>query len=414
MFSPFERMVAMRYLRARRREGFISVIAGFSLLGICLGVATLIVVMAVMNGFRQELFQRMIGVSGHIAVLSRTGAMTDYDSLARKLRTLPGVVNVSPMIEGLVLATRKGRSAGARVRGMRPADFRRRRILADNIRDGSLDNFDAPDTVILGYRLANQLRARIGDKITLISPQSTVTAFGTVPRMRSYRVAATFDVNDVRFDGGYLYMSLASAQKFFRLKGAVQSVELLLRNADLVSETRARIVKLIGARGRIIDWRQAYAALSNALDVERNVMFLILTLIIVVAAFNVVSSLIMLVTDKGRGIAIMRTMGATRGMIMRIFFLAGASVGLIGTVAGLALGIAMADNVETIRQWLQTLTGTKLFQPEIYFLSQLPAEISWQEVTVVGLMAVGLSFAATLYPSWRAARLDPVEALRYE
>jgi len=413
MFSAFEWMVAMRYLRARRQEGFISVIAWFSLLGIALGVATLIIVMSVMNGFRQELLTRILGINGHLSLYGATAKLNNFDALAEKARTVPGVVSVTPTIEGQVMATARGVAQGAMVRGLRPVDLARRKIVADNIRAGTLDDFKG-DNVVIGSRLARRLGVTIGDRITIISPKGNVTAFGTVPRMRAYRIAATFEIGMYEYDSSFIFMPLHAAQVYFQLPGAVTNLEVFINDPDRAPEIGSAILKATGGMGRIYDWQQANASFFNAIQVERNVMFLILTLIIVVAAFNIISSMIMLVKDKGGDIAILRTMGATRAMVMRIFFLSGASVGVIGTLAGFCLGIAFADNIETIRQWIQGLTGTQLFAAEIYFLSQLPAVVDPAEVAAVVLMGLGLSFLATLYPSWRAARTDPAEALRYE
>ncbi len=414
MFKAFEWMVAMRYLRARRQEGFISVIAWFSLLGIMLGVATLIIVMSVMNGFRQELLTRILGVNGHLSIYSESHILKDYDKLASKVKSANGVVKVTPIIEGQVMASANGQATGAMVRGMRQIDIKRRAILADNIKIGSLDDFKGSDRVLIGKRLARNLDLGVGDRITLISPKGNVTAFGTVPRMKAYRVAAVFDVGMHEYDSSFIFMPLPAAQKYFKLPKAVNYLDVVIDHPDKARQRGREVWRKIGHKGRIYDWQQTNSSFFNAIQVERNVMFLILTLIIVVAAFNIISSLIMLVKDKGRDIAILRTMGATRGMIMRVFLISGASVGVIGTLAGFALGLAFAENIETIRQWIQGLTGTDLFAAEIYFLSQLPAVVDPTEVTYVVMMGLGLSFLATIYPSWRAARLDPVEALRYE
>jgi lipoprotein-releasing system permease protein len=412
MFGAFERMVAMRYLRARRQEGFVSVIATFSLLGICLGVATLIIVMSVMNGFRAELLQRILGLNGHLAVAASSGSFTDFDRMAGEIRRIPGVVAVTPIVEGQVLATGPNTASGAIVRGIRAEDFERRPILSTSLKMGSLEGLET-DGIVIGLRLARRLGVTTGDNLTLISPHGSASPFGTLPRARAYPIIGLFEIGMFEYDNAFIYMALPAAQTFFRMPNAVSSLDIVVERPDLLRDMRRRVEQIVG-QARIFDWRQANASFFNALEVERNVMFLILTLIILVAAFNIISGMIMLVKDKGRDIAILRTMGATRGAVLRIFFLSGASIGVMGTVAGLVLGLVFCDNIEAIRQWLQGLTGTNLFSPEIYFLSQLPAKVDPREVMTVVLMSLGLSFLATVYPSWRAARLDPVEALRYE
>ena len=415
IFSTFERMVAFRYLRARRTEGFISVIAGFSLLGIALGVATLIIVMSVMNGFRAELLGRVLGLNGHMAVTAPSGSLFNYDQIAADLRQTPGIVAVTPTIEGQVMATSASQASGALVRGVRPEDLTKRQIIAGNIVGGSLDRFGGEDTVIIGERLATRLGVSPGDTITLVSPQGSISPFGSVPRMRGYRIAALFKVGMYEYDNSFVFMPIEAARLFFGLpENSVSSLEVLTGDPDSVWDVGRDIRQRVGQPVRVFNWQQSNASFVSALKVERNVMFLILTLIILVAAFNIISSLIMLVKDKGRDIAVLRTMGATRGMIMRIFFLSGASIGVAGTIAGFILGLLLALNVETIRSVLQNLTGAKLFPEEIYFLSRLPSKVDPTEVATVVLMALALAMLATIYPSWRAARLDPAEALRYE
>ena len=413
IFNAFERMVAFRYLRARRQEGFVSVIAIFSLLGIALGVATLIIVMSVMNGFRADLLGRILGLNGHLGVYAQSGPLSDFDADATKVSEVPGVTGVTPLIEGQVMATTEAGAAGALVRGIRPEDLRRRPLVADHIVQGSLADFE-DDGVAVGDRLARRLGIAVGSAITIISPQGTATAFGTMPRIKTYNVVALFDVGMYEYDNSFIFVPLEAAQLFFRLPNAVTSLEVFVADPDRVHEDRRLIAAALGGHVRIVDWQQANSSLFNAVEIERNVMFLILTLIIVVAAFNIISSMIMMVKDKGRDIAILRTMGASRGAILRIFVLSGASIGVVGTVAGLLLGVVFTRNLEAIRQALQKVIGTDLFAAEIYFFTRIPARLDTGEVAAVVLMALALSFLATLYPSWRAARLDPVEALRYE
>ena len=414
IFGAFERMVSMRYLRARRQEGFISVIAGFSLLGIALGVATLIIVMAVMNGFRHELLGRILGVNGHISVFANDGRIEDYDELARKLRAIASVTSATAQIHAQVMATAQERTSLGLVRGVKPEDLKSRALIAGNIKAGSLDEFQGQDSVLIGTRLAQQLGVSVGESITLVSPSGDTTVLGPLPRLKSYRVVGLFEVGMYEYDSSFVYMPLEAAQVFFKLKGAANAMEVFLADPEQIGRERWKIDEVLGRDYRSYDWQQSNSSFFNAIQVERNVMFLILSLIILVAAFNILSGQTMLVKDKGRDIAILRTMGATRGMVLRIFFLSGASIGVIGTIAGFALGLAFAENIETIRQWLQSLTGSKLFPEEIYFLSQLPAIVDPKEVVQVVGMALFWSFLAPLWPAWRAARLDPVEALRYE
>jgi lipoprotein-releasing system permease protein len=413
IFGTFERMVAFRYLRARRQEGFVSVIAIFSLLGIALGVATLIIVMSVMNGFREDLIGRILGLNGHLGVYASGATMSDFDAAAAKVRTVTGVESATPLVEGQVMATGATAAAGALVRGIRPDDIRARKLIADHIAAGSLADF-GDNNIAIGDRLAQRLGVTVGGKITLISPEGTDTAFGTIPRMKTYTIAALFDVGFYEYDNSFIYVPLDAAQLFFKMPNAVSYLEVFVSDADRSTAIGRSITQALNEPVRILDWQHANSSIVNAVEIERNVMFLILTLIIVVAAFNIVSGMIMMVKDKGRDIAILRTMGASRGMILRIFMLSGASIGIVGTLAGFGLGLLITKNLEAIRQFLQSVLHVKLFDAEIYFFTRIPAHIDTGEVTTVVIMALALSFLATLYPSWRAARLDPVEGLRYE
>lgn len=414
VFGSFERLLALRYLRSRRQEGFISVIAGFSLLGIALGVATLIIVMAVMNGFRQELLSRILGVNGHMTVYSNQGEMTDFQSIAEQIRSVEGVQLVTPQIQGQVIVTSGDRAVGAAVRGVAPEDLEDRETISGNIMDGSLEAYLEGEGLLVGSRMAQTLHKQPDDTLTLLSPRGSETVVGTVPRMKGYPIAGTFEVGMYEYDNSFIYMPLELAQVFFRLPDAVNAIEVFVDNPDAVWQVRQEIAAVLGNDYRYVDWQQANSSFFNAIQVERNVMFIILSLIILVAAFNILSGQYMLVKGKGRDIAILRTMGATQGMILRIFFMSGASIGLLGTIAGVVLGIVFTDNIQTIQGWVEQLFGTAVFNPEVYFLSTLPAERDPTEVLQVVLMALGISFLAPLLPAWQAGRLDPVEALRYE
>jgi lipoprotein-releasing system permease protein len=413
-FSAFEWMLSLRYLRARRKEGFISVIAGFSFLGIMLGVATLIIVMAVMNGFRKELVSKILGLNGHILIQPIEAPLTDFAAVAERVAGVPGITLAVPLVEGQALASSPFHAGGVLVRGMREEDLKRLPGIGRNIKFGSLDGFDEGQGVVIGKRLADNLSIRAGDQVTLVAPRGAVTAFGTTPRIKPYKVAAIFEIGMSEYDNVFVFMPLGEAQAYFNRQQDVTAIEVFVDNPDAVDRYRTLIN---GAAGRpifLVDWRQRNATFFNALQVERNVMFLILTLIVLVAALNIVSGLIMLVKDKGHDIAILRTMGATKGAVMRVFLITGSSIGVVGTLVGFTLGLLVCWNVEEIRGFISWMTSTELFSPELYYLSRLPADMDSRETASVVVMALALSFLATVYPAWRAARLDPVEALRYE
>ncbi len=413
-FAPFEWMLSLRYLRARRKEGFISVIAGFSFLGIMLGVATLIIVMAVMNGFRKELLDKILGLNGHLLVQPLDSPLTDYEAVAARISRLSGVVLAAPIVEGQALASSPFNANGVLARGIRGADLAKLGSIASNIKQGTLEGFDQGQGVAVGRRLAEQLSLRAGDMITLVAPRGAVTAFGTTPRIKPYKIAAVFEIGMSEYDSAIVYMPLTEAQAYFNRDRDVTAIEVYIQNPDDVDRYRKLVTDAAGRPIFIVDWRRRNATFFTALQVERNVMFLILTLIVLVAALNIISGLIMLVKDKSADIAIMRTMGASQYAIMRIFVITGASIGVVGTLIGFVAGTVVCLNIESIRQLLSWLTRTPIFPPEIYFLSKLPAEMAVGETTAVVVLALALSLLATLYPSWRAARLDPVEALRYE
>ncbi|OCW58676.1 lipoprotein-releasing ABC transporter permease subunit [Hoeflea olei] len=414
-FSAFERMIAWRYLRARRKEAFISVIAGFSFVGITLGVATLIIVMAVMNGFRGELITRILGINGHIVVQPIDKPLDDYDALASRFKAVDGVKLAIPLVEGQTFASGVvGAGTGALVRGIRAEDLQSLKIVSENIRSGDMVGFIAGEGVAIGSRMAQSLGLSAGDKITLMAPEGDVTPFGMTPRIKAYPISAIFEIGMSEYDASIIYMPLQEAQLFFNAEGLVQSIEIFVDRPDEIDAIRPKIEAAAERQIFITDWRQRNQTFFSALQVERNVMFMILTLIILVAALNIISGLIMLVKDKGHDIAILRTMGATSGSVMRIFFMTGAAIGVTGTLAGFLLGVVVCLNVESIRQFFSWISGTTLFNPELYFLSQLPADMDSGETVVILVVALGLSFIATLIPSWRASRLDPVQALRYE
>jgi lipoprotein-releasing system permease protein len=413
-FAPFEWMLSARYLRARRREGFISVIAGFSFLGIMLGVATLIIVMAVMNGFRKELLDKILGLNGHLLVQPLESPLTDWKDVAERISQVSGVRLAAPVVDGQGLASSPFNAAGVLIRGMRADDLNNLTSIAKNIKQGTLEGFDDGQGIAIGRRLADQLSVHAGDSVTLVSPKGAVTPMGTTPRIKPYRVTAVFEIGMSEYDAGMVFMPLAEAQAYFNRNNDVTAIEVFTNNPDRIDVFRKSVTEAAGRPVFLIDWRQRNSTFFNALQVERNVMFLILTMIVLVAALNIISGLIMLVKDKGSDIAILRTMGASQGSIMRIFLITGSAIGVVGTLAGFLVGLVIAMNIESIRQFLSWLTSTELFDPMLYFLSKLPAEVDFGETTAVVVMALTLSFLATLYPSWRAARLDPVEALRYE
>jgi len=435
-------MIAARYLRARRKEAFISVIASLTMVGVALGVATLIVVMSVMNGFRAELLEKILGLNGHFTAFPIESTFTDYKETVEVLESIDGVQFAVYFVEGQVLASGRGNSTGVSVRGMDEENLRKLSLLYNSAEQGGFDSWDENNGVAIGYRLAQTLGVGLGDQVQIINPDGAMTPFGSTPQIKSYPVTVIFNLGMVEFDSLFMFMPLQPAQEYFRLYEDVlkpgmgpldpmasdeeidaayervyqaTAAEVFIEDPDAVGLMRQRLQATPGLRPVVLtDWQQRNETFFSALQVERVVMFTILSMIVLVAAFNIISSLIMLVKDKSKDIAVLRTMGATRGAIMRIFSITGTTIGVIGTLSGLVLGLIVAANAETLRASISNFLGVTLFPPEVFFLSALPSKTDPVEVTVVVILALSLSFLATLYPAWRAAQYDPVEALRYE
>lgn len=416
MFNAFERKVAMRYLRARRGERFVSVIAIFSLVGISLGVATLIIVMSVMNGFRQELLAQILGLNGDVSVYSAGAPLTNYDEMATKIRTIKGVTAAFPIVQGEVLLSGpQGGTAGGIARGITPEGLQSLPTVASHVVAGSLADLTGDGVIAIGGSLAQQFNITLGQNITLILPQGKATIIGTIPSIQSFRVVAIFQTGMQQYDSSFVFLPLGAAQTLFQQPGAATQIQIFVTDPDHDEGVKAALRDAFpNTPLNIQDWRQNNDSFLAAVTVEGNVMFLILTLIILVAAFNVISSLIMMVKDKARDIAILRTMGASSAAILRIFLMCGASVGVLGTIIGFVLGVVFCAYIEPIKEFVAHITGAKLFDPTVYYLESLPAKLDWNQVFLVLVMSLVLSLLATIYPSWRAAKIDPIEALRVE
>jgi lipoprotein-releasing system permease protein len=367
-----------------------------------------------MNGFRKELLDKILGLNGHLLVQPLESPLTDWKVVAERINTVQGIRLAAPIVEGQALATSPFGATGVLVRGIRSEDLTNITSIARNIKQGTLEGFDEGQGLAIGRRLADTLSLRAGDNVTIVAAKGAITPMGTLPRTKTYRVAAVFEIGMSEYDAAFVFMPITEAQAYFNRPNDVTAIEVYTTDPDKIEAFRKSVTEAAGRPIFMVDWRQRNSTFFNALQVERNVMFLILTLIVLVAALNIISGLIMLVKDKTSDIAILRTIGATQGAIMRVFLITGASIGVVGTVIGFAVGTVICLNIESIRRFISWMTNTELFSPELYFLSKLPAEMDTGETFAVVLMALTLSLLATLYPSWRAARLDPVEALRYE
>ena len=414
-FNQTEQMIAFRYIKSRRVEGFISIAAWFSLIGIMLGVATLIVVMSVMNGFRTELVDRILGINGHLVVYEKNEPyVSNYNQIINKISDIKNVIAVTPHLEGQALAKSKSIVSGVIIRGVNWSDLAAKKLLWKSLTQLTIDNYKNNKDIIIGYRLAQRLNVNVGDFISLISPNGMETALGILPIKKNFKIGGFFDIGMYEYDNNFIFIPWKKAELFFSTKNIAHGIEIFLKDEKFTSSVSSNIKNKLGNELLVIDWKKRNSAFMSALAVEKNVMFIILSLIILVAAFNIISSMIMLVQTKKSDIALMRTMGASKYVIIRIFVLTGSIIGLLGTFAGTILGVVISSNIEAIRNFLTTILGSELFSAEIYFLSKLPSDIYINEVIMVICVSIFLTLFASVFPAWKASRISPAEALRYE
>lgn len=416
MFSKLEFLIASRYLRSKRKEGFISVIAIFSFIGIMIGVATLIIVMSVMNGFRYELVNRILGINSHITVYSQDHQIENYRRLVKDISAIQGVQYVNPVVESQSMLSSQSKNSGGLIKGISLEDLEHKKLISQNITRGVLQDIAQEDSVIVGSALATSLGLKVGDDLKIISAETNKTIIGAIPRIKTYKVGGVFDSGLYEYDSTTVFMNFNMAQKHFRYKNAASAIEIFADSATDLDEIKRQLFNIIVQYPDLyaLDWQQSNSSFIDALKVESTVMFFILTLIILVASFNIISSMIMLVNDKNKNIALLRTLGMTKSSVMRIFLICGSSIGFVGTFLGLVLGVAFSANINEIKLWLESLSNTQLFNPAIYFLSTLPSKIFISDVVIITAMALVISFLATLYPAYKASKANPAEILRYE
>lgn len=416
MFSKLEFLLAFRFLRSKRKEGFISVTAIFSFLGIMIGVATLIIVMSVMNGFRFELVNRILGINAHLSIFSRQGKIVDYENIVKEVSALPGIVYANPIIEGQAMIVAGKSTTGGMVKGISPSDLVHKKLIASNIKEGSISTLQNKSSVLIGSAIANNYQLKTGDLIKIISAELNDTIIGSIPRIKTYQIGGIFESGMYEYDSSTVFIPFETAQIHFRYPNSTSAIEIFVGDPLKLDQVKYELQHFLASKYpdlSLMDWQDSNSSFIDALKVERTVMFLILTLIILVAAFNIISSMIMLVNDKTKSIALLRTLGMSKGSVMRVFLIAGSSIGFIGTALGFIIGVLFSANINRIKHWLESMTGTSLFNPTVYFLTNLPSKVFISDVVLIVSIASILSFLATIYPAYKASKSSPAELLRY-